>query len=154
MAGNGFPSVFGPGNASDGDRGTFPAINVKPLRVICEEAESYWLDMCGMKVYPPEQWILVKPRDGQVVVGPSRSTYPFLNTVRSFCRVPEDVVICLTRDGERADAPPEGWSTMYENQLLRSRLWFPIPAIVVEVLNHFDVSISHISPRGLKCLLG
>lgn len=38
--------------------------------------------------------------------------------------------------------------------ILRSRVWFSMPPIVVEVLNRFNILISQIFPRGLKHLIG
>ncbi|CAN6990072.1 unnamed protein product [Brassica rapa subsp. trilocularis] len=35
-----------------------------------------------------------------------------------------------------------------------ARLWFPIPSVIVEFLNRLEVSISQISPRGIKHLVG
>ncbi|KAJ4904456.1 Uncharacterized protein Rs2_18407 [Raphanus sativus] len=115
MAENTFPPLVELGSTSVGDRRTAPVIDAKPLRVSREEAESYCLGACGSEGSPPEAWIPVRPRDGQVAVGPSRSTYPFLNTVRGFCKVPGDVVFRLPQEGERADASPQGWFTLFED---------------------------------------
>ncbi|CAN7092401.1 unnamed protein product [Brassica rapa subsp. narinosa] len=79
-----------------------------------------------------------------MVVGrPSRCTLPFLGTVRSFCHVPENVDFRLPLEEERADEPPEGFFTLYEEHLMRARLWFPIPSVIVEFLNRLEVSIMH-----------
>ena len=56
-------------------------------------------------------------------------------------------------EGERADEPPEGFFILYEEHLMRDRLWFPIPSVIVEFLNRLKVSISQISPRGIKHLV-
>ncbi|KAL0702485.1 hypothetical protein Bca4012_058607 [Brassica carinata] len=154
MAENTFPLGPGSRNASGGGRGAVLAIDAKTIHVSYEEADSYWIDTCGAEVPPPEPWTNVRPRAERITGEPSRSTYPFLDTVRNFCQVPEDVVFRLPRDRERADAPPQGWFTLYEAQMMRSRLLFPIPPIVVEVINCFDVLISQISPSGLKHLIG
>ncbi|CAG7863671.1 unnamed protein product [Brassica rapa] len=37
---------------------------------------------------------------------------------------------------------------------MRARLWFPIPSVIVEFLNRLEVSISQISSRGIKHLVG
>ncbi|CAG7870773.1 unnamed protein product [Brassica rapa] len=37
---------------------------------------------------------------------------------------------------------------------MRARLWFPILSVIVEFLDRLEVSISQISPRGIKHLVG
>ncbi|WZZ03409.1 hypothetical protein YC2023_089330 [Brassica napus] len=37
---------------------------------------------------------------------------------------------------------------------MRARLCFPIPSVIVEFLNRLEVSISQISPRGIKHFVG
>ncbi|CAG7875930.1 unnamed protein product, partial [Brassica rapa] len=79
----------------------------------------------------------------RVVGRPSRCTLPFLGTVRSFCHIPENVDFRLPLEGERADEPPEGFFTLYEELLMRARLWFPILSVIVEFLDRLEVSIMH-----------
>ncbi|CAG7863771.1 unnamed protein product, partial [Brassica rapa] len=110
--------------------------------------------MCNVEEPPPEPWVPMRPFSERVVGRPSRCTLPFLGAVRSFCHVPENVDFRLPLEGERADEPPEGFFTLYEDHLMRARLWFPIPSVLVEFLNRLDVSISQISPRGIKHLVG
>ncbi|CAN7074802.1 unnamed protein product [Brassica oleracea var. botrytis] len=37
---------------------------------------------------------------------------------------------------------------------MRAHLWFPISSVIVEFMNRLVVSISQISPRGIKHLVG
>ncbi|CAG7863562.1 unnamed protein product [Brassica rapa] len=99
--------------------------------------------MCNVEGPPPEPWVPMRPFSERVVGRPSRCTLPFLGTVRSFCHVPENVDFRLPLEGERADKPPEGFFTLYEEHLMRARLWFPIPSVIVEFLNRLEVSIMH-----------
>lgn len=160
MDGNAFPLIFGTRNPLDRDcvidptPDTNPTTDNNPHPVSREEAAAYWHDTCKLKVSPPELRVPVRPRVGLIAGGPSRSTYPYLDIVRSFCEVPPEVFFCLPRDGERAEALPLGFFTMYEAQLLHSRLWFPIHALMVEILNLFNISISQVSPRSLQHLIG
>ncbi|CAN6990029.1 unnamed protein product [Brassica rapa subsp. trilocularis] len=79
----------------------------------------------------------------RVVGRPCKCTLPFLGTVHSFCHVLENVDFRLPLEGERADEPPDGFFTLYEEHLMRARLWFPIPSVIVEFLNRLEVSIMH-----------
>ncbi|CAN7042725.1 unnamed protein product, partial [Brassica rapa subsp. trilocularis] len=118
------------------------------------EADTYWVAICNVEEPPPEPWVPMRPFSERVVGRPSRCTLLFLGTVRSFCHVPKKVDFRLPLEGERADEPPEGFFTLYEEHLMHARLWFPIPLVIVEFLNRLEVSISHISPRGMKHLVG
>ncbi|CAF2097668.1 unnamed protein product [Brassica napus] len=110
--------------------------------------------MCNVEEPPLEPWVPMRPFSERVVGRPSRCTLPFLGTVRSFCPDPENVDFRLPLEGERADEPPEGFFTLYEEHLMRARLWFPIPSVIVEFLDRLEVSISQISPRGIKHFVG
>ena len=118
------------------------------------EADAYWVATCNVEEPPPKPLLPMRPFSERVVGRPSRCALPFLGIVRILCHVLENVDFRLPLEGERADDPPEGFFTLYEEHLMRARLWFPILSVIVEFLNRLEVSISQISSCGIKLLVG
>ncbi|KAF3564354.1 hypothetical protein DY000_02016867 [Brassica cretica] len=124
-----------------------------PHSVDPEEAERYWAAVCNKITTPLEAPFPRMLRFPGNPNSPSRTVPSYLDTIRKFCHVPDEVEFRILVPGERAEYPPKGFFTCYE-VFLRCRLCFPIPEIMVGVMNHFEISISQVNPTGMQHLIG
>ncbi|KAF2589212.1 hypothetical protein F2Q70_00038981 [Brassica cretica] len=127
----------------------FPAEPIDP-----EEVDAWRTTMGEVKPPIPVVWVPPPLKTNPVAGCPSRSCPNGLAAIRRFCRIPESVKFRLPEGGEVAQSPPEGYFTCYETYLMQCHLWFPIPELIVQLLNRFNLSISQVNPCGLRLIIG
>ena len=116
-----------------------------PTELIDPEEVDAWRTAMG-EVKPPTPFLWVPSYFNYLVPGcPSMSCPNGFAAIKHSCQIPESVKFHLPESGEVALSPPEGYFTCYEAYLMQCHLWFPIPEIIVQLLNRFNLSIRQVN---------
>ncbi|KFK30093.1 hypothetical protein AALP_AA7G216000, partial [Arabis alpina] len=86
--------------------------------------------------------------------GSSLSDPKSLRRLRRHCGISEEIVLVAPSPADRADAPPAGYMTLFENYFDQCLLWFPLPRFLMRYLAVHGVCLAQINPRGIRHLLG
>ncbi|KAG5379033.1 hypothetical protein IGI04_026875 [Brassica rapa subsp. trilocularis] len=124
----------GSSSASPYEELVVPKTEFVPHSVHPAENEAWWVAHYGSLIPPKEKPFPVLVHRGVEGKDASRTTDEFLATMRSFYRI-LDVV-------------------EFRVFIVRCRLWFPIPEILVRVLDRCEVAISQLTPLAIQHLIG
>ncbi|KFK23223.1 hypothetical protein AALP_AAs64694U000100 [Arabis alpina] len=80
--------------------------------------------------------------------GSTLSSVESLDKLRSEFEIPNEVDFGLPRSFDRADDPPPGYFTMYENSIEECFLTFPIPSVILEYFWRHKIALAQATPRG------
>ncbi|KFK29454.1 hypothetical protein AALP_AA7G136500 [Arabis alpina] len=86
--------------------------------------------------------------------GSSLSDEKSLRHLRKICRISEEIVLVAPTPADRADAPPAGYMTLFQNFFDQCLLWFPLPRFLMRFLAVNGVCLAQFNPRGIRHLLG
>ncbi|KFK32265.1 hypothetical protein AALP_AA6G219900 [Arabis alpina] len=86
--------------------------------------------------------------------GSTLSKKESLQHLQEKCRISEDIELVVPSSVDRADAPPPGYLTLFENYFDQCLLWFPLTGFLMRFLAAHGVCLAQINPRVIRHLIG
>ncbi|KFK41110.1 hypothetical protein AALP_AA2G087200 [Arabis alpina] len=71
-----------------------------------------------------------------------------LDKLRSEFKILDEVEFVIPGSSDRADDPPPGHFTMYENSIEKCFLIFPIPSVILDYFWRHKIALAQATPRG------
>ncbi|KFK41733.1 hypothetical protein AALP_AA2G165500 [Arabis alpina] len=83
----------------------------------------------------------------------SLSNEKSLTHIRKKCEISEEIMLVAHTPADRADSPPLGYMTLFENYFGQRLLWFPLSHFLMRFLAVNGVCLAQINPKGIRHLL-
>ncbi|KFK34294.1 hypothetical protein AALP_AA5G126600 [Arabis alpina] len=120
--------------------------------ILTQEQEEEFIHILAVekKAHQKRQGMKYKKRENPDAPGSTLSSVESLDKLRSEFEIPNEVEFGLPRSFDRADDPPPGYFTMYENSIEECFLTFPIPSVILEYFWRHKIALAQATPRGLS----
>ncbi|KFK34295.1 hypothetical protein AALP_AA5G126600 [Arabis alpina] len=124
--------------------------------ILTQEQEEEFIHILAVekKAHQKRQGMKYKKRENPDAPGSTLSSVESLDKLRSEFEIPNEVEFGLPRSFDRADDPPPGYFTMYENSIEECFLTFPIPSVILEYFWRHKIALAQATPRGIRHLVG
>ncbi|KFK22217.1 hypothetical protein AALP_AAs45693U000100 [Arabis alpina] len=118
--------------------------------VLTQEQEEKFLHVlrAEKKARRERQGMKYKKRGNPDPPGSTLCSAESLDKLRTEFEVPNEVEFSVPRSSDRADDPPPGYFTMYENSLEECFLTFPIPSVILDYFWRHRIALAQATPRG------
>ncbi|KFK25115.1 hypothetical protein AALP_AA8G067700 [Arabis alpina] len=124
--------------------------------ILTQEQEEKFLHVlhAEKKARRERQGMTYKKRGNPDPPGSSLCSAESLDNLRTEFEVPDEVEFSLPRSFDRANDPPPGYFTMYENSIEECFLTFPIPPVILDYFWRHKIALAQATPRGIRHLVG
>ncbi|KFK44318.1 hypothetical protein AALP_AA1G242700 [Arabis alpina] len=118
--------------------------------ILTQEQEDKFLHVLHVekKARRERQGMKYKKRGNPDPPGSTLCSAESLDKLRTEFEVPSEIEFSVPRSSDRADDPPPGYFTMYENSLEECFLTFPIPSVILDYFWRYKIALAQATPRG------